>query len=422
MEKFLEPMTKRLPDKRLREVGRMAVRGILAAQSPLVTEIARALERVAESVRPTARRIYRFLWNERLDHRDLLKGLYGIAQRMVRRYEADHLVVAIDPVNFEKPYTEALEGVSTVMKSTPPGPRGERRLTSGYPAITATVVNLPVPVVTYANWFSYRTVDFVSENREIYRALRITRGLFPQRELCFVGDAGLDDRKIFAWIEGVRAEFVIRASHWERLVEVYNTRLDRWELESLGDLAVTVPFFCRWNVTFRHAHRRRIAKVGLGWFQFRLPDRPDTVLWALVAHDMDLDRDLLLITNVPLRDEEDARTVYGRWRRRSHIEHIYRFDQERGLDVEDICVRTLERMRRLFVLVLLAALFVYHVGETWPRRAVLWLRRLGGKLGLPLDSDGPYILLAGIGSVFVATATLSFASQHPFPEESLTYG
>jgi hypothetical protein len=33
-----------------------------------------------------------------------------------------HLVVALDPVNFEKPYTEDLEGVSTVMKSTPPGP------------------------------------------------------------------------------------------------------------------------------------------------------------------------------------------------------------------------------------------------------------------------------------------------------------
>jgi hypothetical protein len=184
MEKFLEPMTQRLPDKRSREVGRMAVRGILSAQSPLVTEIARALERAEESVRPTARRIYRFLWNERLDHRDLLKGLYSIAQRIVRRCEADHLVVAIDPVNFEKPYTEALEGVSTVMKSTPPGPRGSRRLTSGYPAITATVVNLPVPVVTYANWFSYRTVDFEREPGDISR-LTHHAGPFSPKGLVF---------------------------------------------------------------------------------------------------------------------------------------------------------------------------------------------------------------------------------------------
>jgi len=59
----------------------------------------------------------------------LLKGLYGVAQQAVARYPRPYLVVAIDPVNFEKPYTEALEGVSTVLKSTPPSPKGEKRLT-----------------------------------------------------------------------------------------------------------------------------------------------------------------------------------------------------------------------------------------------------------------------------------------------------
>ena len=73
------------------------------------------------------------------------------------KHAPSHLVVASDPVNFEKPYTKKLEGVSTVMKSTPPGPRGQKRPTSGYPAMTATVVNLPEPVVTYACWFSYVT-------------------------------------------------------------------------------------------------------------------------------------------------------------------------------------------------------------------------------------------------------------------------
>jgi hypothetical protein len=63
-----------------------------------------------------------------------------------------------------------LEGVSVVMKSTPPGLSGEKRLTRGYPAITATVVNLRQPVVSYANWFSYITSDFLSQNREIERS------------------------------------------------------------------------------------------------------------------------------------------------------------------------------------------------------------------------------------------------------------
>ena len=167
---FLVPVTRRLLEKRFRLVGELAVQGILAAQSPLVTPMAGGVERVDERVLPLARRFYRFLWSERFTHRDLLRGLYSVTQETVSRYQPDHLVVAIDPVNFEKPYTEALEGVSTVMKSTPPGPRGEKRLTSGYPAITVTIVNLPEPAITYAQWFSYKTEDFQRESRDLSRS------------------------------------------------------------------------------------------------------------------------------------------------------------------------------------------------------------------------------------------------------------
>jgi len=107
---------------------------------------------------------------------------------------------------------------------------------------------------------------------------------------------------------------------------------------------------------------------------------------------------------------------------RPAIEHTYRFDQEQGLDVEDMRVRSLEAMRRLFVLVLLTALFVTHLAATWPQPAVRWLRSLGGKLGLTSDLDGLYLLLAGISFVFTTAATLSFALAHPFPFFSLTYG
>jgi hypothetical protein len=82
--------------------------------------------------------------------------------------------------------------------------------------------------------------------------------------------------------------------------------------------------------------------------------------------------------------------------------------------MEDVRVQTLERMRRVFALVLMAALFVYHIADAWPQRMVLWLRRLGGKLGLSSDRDGPYVLLAGIRAVFVSAATLAFASEHAF--------
>jgi hypothetical protein len=155
LEMFLKPVLAQLPEKRLREVGKLAVQGIIGGQSPLITQIARGVVRPGETIRPMAKRLYRFMWSPRFSHRDVLKGMYGIAQHVMAHHASARLIVVLDPVNFEKPYTGALEAVCTVMKSTPPGPRGEKRLTPGYPAMTATVVNLPEPVVTYANWFSY---------------------------------------------------------------------------------------------------------------------------------------------------------------------------------------------------------------------------------------------------------------------------
>jgi len=101
--------------------------------------------------------------------------------------------VALDPVNFEKPYSRQLEGISTVYKSRPPDRNGQARLTSGYPAITASVVNTKIPVVTPANWFSY-TLDFVSENREIMSAIDQSRRVLTGYRRRFVADAGLDDQ------------------------------------------------------------------------------------------------------------------------------------------------------------------------------------------------------------------------------------
>lgn len=131
-------------------------------------------------------------------------------------------------------------------------------------------------------------------------------------------------------------------------------------------------------------------------------------IWVLVAHNSRENRSAVWLTNVPIHSETVAIQVYADWRLRGKIEHGYRFDQEQGLDVEDLRVHTLERM---------AAQFVFHLMRRWPRKAVFWLRKLGGKLGLKTDRDGLYIVLRGIGAVFITAATLSFAAISPFPHE-----
>jgi hypothetical protein len=418
LETFLAPLMAGLPDRRLQAVVPLSVRGIIGSESPVVTQMAQQVGRDKSGVWAAAKRIYRFLGNERVDLDELSQGLYERSEQSIRVAAPAYVVVAVDPVNFEKPYTTELEGVSTVHKSTPPSSSGQARLTRGYPAITATVVNTPVPAVTYAHWFSY-TADFISQNWEINQAITATNQLLPDYKRRYVADSGLDDQKLFAALS--QDEFVIRASHLERLVEVYNDRLDRWELEPLHDLVETLPFSHTFKVTFTHARKERRATIHIGWFALRLPDTHQR-LWAIVAYEPAIDRTLVLLTNIPLVTVDDVRQVYDDWRLRSRIEHGYRFDQEQGLDVEDMRVQSLEAMQRLFILVLAAAQFVFYLIDTWPPLAVLWLRQLGGKLGLANDLDGPYLVLRGLSALIQTLVTLSFLSICPFPHQDFTYG
>jgi hypothetical protein len=421
IEAHIRPLTRLLPDKRLGAVAQCIILGILGGQTPVITGMARTNSKAEGETWPIAKRIYRFLYNPRVKTETLYEGLYQIGQGVVERESPAYLVVAVDPVNFEKPYAEAIEGVSVVHKATPPGLDGKARLAHGYPAITATVVNTQVPVTTYANWFSYQTADFISQNKEIQQAFETTHRLYPQYKVRFVGDSGLDDQKMFVQVQTLKQEFVFRVSHLERIVEVYNDRLDRWETEALKDLVGSVPHQVTFQVLFTHAGQTHLDTVQFGWFKIRIPGTTHP-LWILVADDQTINRQLVLITNVSLATVPIVQQVYNDWRLRTRIEHGYRFDQEQGLDVEDMRVHSVDRMRRLFALVLLAAQLVFVIAEHWPPKAVLWLRQLGGKLGLSCDRDGPYWLLQGIAAVITTAMTLSFAFLHPFPFAENTCG
>lgn len=414
IRKHTQPLIEMLPDKRMRNVIEIMIMGILGGQTPVITEMARQNSKEDGESWATAKRIYRLLANKHLKTEDVYEGLYNMGRQVIEQEQPDYLVVGVDPVNFEKPYVKSLGGISVVHKATPPDLSGQARLAKGYPAITATIVNTKVPVTSYANWFSYKTADFISQNKEIEQAFQTTCRLYKGYKVRFVGDAGLDDQKMFAQVQKLKQEFVFRVCHLDRIVEVHNDRLDRWETETLKDLVVSVPYQAAFQVLFTHAGQTRLDTVQLGWFKIRIPDTLEP-LWILVADDLTLNRQLVLITNVLLENVRVVQQVYNDWRLRTRIEHGYRFDQEQGLDVEDMRVQTVERMRRLFAFVLMAAQMVFVIGEQWPPKAVLWLRQLGGKLGLSSDRNGPYWLLQGIAAVVTTAMTLSFAFLHPFP-------
>ncbi len=85
-----------------------------------------------------------------------------------------------------------------------------------------------------------------------------------------------------------------------------------------------------------------------------------------------------------------------------------------SLDVEDVRVRTLERMRRIFELVPAGTPFVFFIAKSWPQDAVLWLQQRGDKLGLKSDRRVGLTSATGLSAVLQAIATFSRPTIQPF--------
>ena len=411
---YTEPYAAALPDARFAEGLQLLVAGMLAARSPQPAKAAAHAPQADQDETALAKRFYRLLNTPRFSHRQWLKLLYADARRVVEASKEKRVLVALDPVNFEKAYAKCIEGLSIVYKSTPPGsvPRQDARLTKGYPALIGYTLNLPQPAIPYARLFSYTTPDFLSENREIVRAMRTIRTVIPKRSVCLVTDSVLDDQKMFAWAGQYGLEFITRATS-ERWIEVYNERLDRWEQEKLMEIASTLPGRLQFKTGFIHQGKLTIARVTLDWFRMRIPGTTQN-LWVIVAETDHFPDPLVLITNRPVRSAADAQAIYNDWRRRPTIELYYRFVQEDGLDVEKIQLQKLERIRREFILILALSLFILRLPDVWHPSLILWFRRLGSATaGTDSDWGGPYLLLYGVQRVLSAWSVFLTAFKLP---------
>ena len=77
LDLFLQPVLRRLAEKRLRAVGKLVAQAALGSQSPLLTHMARGVVREEETIWPAAKRFYCFAWNKRFSQQNC--GSSGLA-------------------------------------------------------------------------------------------------------------------------------------------------------------------------------------------------------------------------------------------------------------------------------------------------------------------------------------------------------
>ncbi|MEM3555005.1 MAG: hypothetical protein QXU79_04260 [Candidatus Micrarchaeaceae archaeon] len=131
---------------------------------------------------------------------------------------------------------------------------------------------------------------------------------------------------------------------------------------------------------------------------------------------------VLVVIGRPIKNARQAWQAYQDWTQRGQIDLFYRFIQEDGLDVEKILLHKLERFRRLLLLIVILAFFIFHLEHWWSPVLLRWLRSVeSSSAGMSMDRDGRYLLLRGVQRVLDARALLEWICIRPPPTRYLRY-
>ncbi len=361
------------PDKRLHRRFEEVVRGALAAGSARVSEMVASLPSPLQNRFHQAKALYRFLSNPRVEAEALLDRVY---QESATALEGEEVLVLLDLSPVAKPYARALEGIARVGKDRRPG----------YELLTALGLDPAGRLALgYAHLVAYGERGFASLPKEVEGAIEAARERLGGvgRRLVYVADRGFDDRKVFGQVLALGEEFVVR---------VYRDR-KLGEGGSLAKVASSLALPCGEEVELRVGGRYQRVRLHFGWREVEVEGRR---LHLVVCRVPALGRrgEWWLLTSLPVRGREEAARVVEAYRRRWEVERFFRL-LKTGLGLETFQVRGLARIRKVVAVLLGLAVFLWEVERLGdPFKG--FLLQLGGKLGLPSERDGPYLLLRGL--------------------------
>jgi hypothetical protein len=401
IKEYAEQLAIYVPDERLRRVLARALAGIVTQRSPVIARMASLPITCSSDPEAAAKQLRRFFDNTRVRTLDLWRGLYHQTRAQVDQQPMPVVPVVIDGVNLEKPYARKLPGLSTVHKQGVANRHSDRALTSGYPVLAVAALVGTCPALTFAHLFSYIDDAFVSVKRQMRRAILTTTAVLWGYTVRFIGDREFDDDQVMSWMAQYRNQFLVRAFR-RRTIEVWDDATTTWRRSSMQECAETLPLPAVFHATFTHSRKHRDATIRLGYCRIHLPTANNLECWLIVGHASIFRKPLWLLTNAPITDLDAAIALWWQFRTRPHIEHLFRLLQERGLDIEDIRLRTQERSEKLIAVVWAAAQFLWHLSLTLSASVQAWLRRLGGRPSAKSASDGLYLLLYGLSTLLLA--------------------
>jgi hypothetical protein len=382
---FLEKVSQNLslPDKKFL---RDALVGLIRSCKPVICQMARQLPDRHTAFLSRLDRLDKHL----TDESDFDEKVKEQLPQIWLPFMTDDTPIILDLSDLAKPSAKQMDYLAVVRD----GSNGQ--LVNGYWLVEVYAsISRKNPVPILLEPFSHQEPESPGQNPVVLKAVERVFKITAKRGV-LIADRGFDSGVIFNdWLDN-KYRFVVRLvgkRHLLRFIEPTNKNEQGQWIPIRADVLVEqLPAPYHFTRAVKH-HGKTILRLSqIGWTKVRLPDR-DEVLTMVVSRIAGQNTPIMLLTNLPVENDDDAKRILMFYIRRWECEEGIRFLKSQ-VHLEKIRTFRWYAIRRL---VLLAVIVMIYIG--WILESHLGLTERLIRFGQPLTNQAdflPYRLLTGM--------------------------
>jgi len=357
LHSFLEKTNQNLsvPDKKFLRDGLI---GLLRSGQPIVCRMARHLpDQRTKFISRLDRLDQHLVKNSTFDNnvKETLPGVW-------LPYFKDDTPIILDLSDLAKPYARKMDYLAIVRD----GSTGE--LVNGYWLLemyASMSRHNPVPILLEP--FSHEEPYSPGQNPVVLKAVHQIFELTGGRGVLVV-DCGFDAWVMFEdWLDN-KYRFVARLVGKRHLLrfcgDCEQSDYGQWIAIQARQLAEQIPTPYRFHKLVKRRGKPTFRITQIGWVKVRLPGREEN-LTMVVSRLAGCDTPLMLLTNLPVENLEDAKGVLRCYVRRWECEEAIRFLKSQ-VNLEKIRTLRWSAIRRLVLLAVLVMIYLGWIVEGYP--------------------------------------------------------
>lgn len=301
--------------------------GISKSKSPILSEIARALEEDIELI-STIKRLSR-----NASESDDLKNFHDNYLNTLQSAIPENPLVIVDESDIVKPNANQMEHLALVRDGS------KNVLEKGYSTINFSMASPKTkhPLPLYNHLYSSQEKGFQSQNLEIAKGFNKVASFLGEIIATFIMDRGYDSNVMFEYVQGMGHNFITRLKD-NRYLLYKNRRI------KVPDLANRR----KGKISFKTEIQGEKFNLKVSHIKVKLPVLKDTPLYMVVVYGYGA-KPMKLLTNLPIKSKDDVLRILKSYITRWRIEELFRVQKEE-FDLEKVRTMTLDSLRIIYTL------------------------------------------------------------------------